>query len=91
MNCRRVSVKLVDGTVVNGTVNIGRSRRLSDFFNKYDAAFLVLFEASSDARNYEVLFVNRQHILWAKPEDGEKVLSSGADDSKITVESAPKR
>jgi hypothetical protein len=93
MNCRRVSIKLVDGSVVNGTVNIGRSRRLSDFFNKYDSTFLVLFEVTVDAQNYEVLFVSRQHILWAKPEDGGKVCSLGVDEDelKIAFDSAPKR
>lgn len=69
MKCSRVSIKLVDGTVVTGSVNTGVSRRLSDFFNKYESTFLVLFNVSIGARDNEVLFVNYRHILWAKPAD----------------------
>lgn len=93
MNCRRVSIKLVNGTVVNGMVNIGGSRRLSDFFNKYDSAFLVLFDVSVDSQSHEVLFVSRQHILWAQPEDEGKACAPGGDeaDLKMAGDSGPKR
>ena len=91
MKCSRVSIKLVDGTVMNGTVNSGSSRRLSDFFNKSDPAFLVIFDVSVGTRHHEVLFVNRRHILWAKPEDDQKSCVPGEEaEVKLSVDTTPR-
>lgn len=85
-------MKLVDGTVLTGSVNTGVSRRLSDFFNKYESTFLVLFNVSIGTQDQEVLFVNYRHILWARPanEPVETVAVKGERDLKPAVASIPK-
>lgn len=69
MNARGVIICLVDGTLIQGMTNIGNSRRLSDFFKKDDGMFMTLFDAQlGDGTQTDVYFVNRNHILWAKPD-----------------------
>ena len=90
MRCNKVSVKLVDGTVMVGTVNTGSSRRLSDFFNKKEPGFLVIFDVCVGTRHHEVLFVNRRHILWAEPQDEDKSCAPREeDDVKPCVDTVP--
>lgn len=91
MKCSKVSIKLVDGTVMLGTVNTGSARRLSDFFNKNEPAFLVIFDVSVGNRHHEVYFVNRLHILWAKPEGDEQSCIPGEEDEvKLCVDTTPR-
>lgn len=69
MNVGRIVICMVDGTVFRGQVNIGAARRLSDFFRRGENPFLVLFEASiGNSPEKDVFFLNRDHILWVKPD-----------------------
>lgn len=71
MNARRITIAMQDGTVFHGLINIGSCRRLSDFFRKEEGTFIVLFEASiGNGAEKDVYFLNRNNILWAKPDDG---------------------
>lgn len=81
MNTSEVTITMVDGTVFHGLINIGTSRRVSDYFNKGDSLFIILFNGARGKNGEkEVYFLNRSHILWVKPEE-----TSGAGSS----ESAP--
>jgi hypothetical protein len=74
-----VLLKIADGSVLRGKVNVGNRERLSDFFTQDDPdniipPFLILFEASQidgneERSEEEVYFINRRHIIWIKPED----------------------
>jgi len=76
MNARTVSIGLCDGTVIAGKINIGNTRRLSDFLNRQDNLFIVLFDVTEGGKESSVVFVNRQQIVWAKPvEDGQPLTS----------------
>lgn len=90
MNCKKVSIKLLDGTIVKGTTNIGNARRLSDYFNKADSLFMVLFDVyGCNADEGGVLFINRSHILWVKPEEDRKRRAGEGDDELcLAVESS---
>ena len=78
---RIVRIKLTDGTVINGQVNIARGTgydRLSDLVGDAHDAFLVLYDAVLyDAAGEmpvkrKTLFVNKTHILWIEPDEDQK-------------------
>ncbi len=78
---RIVRLKLIDGSLVNGQVNINRNPgydRLSDLVGNPEDPFLVLFNVTlydSTADNpsrHKTLFVNKTHIIWAEPDEDQK-------------------
>ena len=81
MNTRTIRVTLVDGTRISASVNIDRQpgySRLSDLISSDREPFLVLMNSSvykaslDNPERYETLFVNKDHILCATPEDVQK-------------------
>ena len=78
---RIIRMKLIDGTKINGQVNINRDHgydRLSDLVANGREPFLILYNvtvhdaALENPVRHKTLFVNKQHILWAEPEQGQK-------------------
>lgn len=78
---RIVRLKLVDGTLVNGQVNIDREEgydRLSDLISSRQEPFLILFNvtlyntAMETPEKLNTLFVNKDHIIWAEPDEDQK-------------------
>ncbi len=78
---RIIRLKLIDGSQINGLVNVNRMKgfdRLSDFVASNDEPFLILFNASSyhpdmgEPVKHETLFINKQHIIWAEPDEEQK-------------------
>lgn len=75
---RIVRIKLIDGTQINGQVNIQKGEvgydRLSDLLESPKENFITIINASCHSKerdepiNSEVLFLNKRHILWAIPE-----------------------
>ncbi len=81
-NARQVIVAMVDGTVFRGHTNIGSSRRVSDFFRKGESAFIILFEASvGEGTEKGVYFINKNHILWVKPDDADAAAGPGGTET----------
>lgn len=81
MNTRTIRITLVDGTKISAGVNIDRQpgySRLSDLISSDREPFLVLINAAvyrsglDFPEKYETLFVNKDHILWATPEEAQK-------------------
>ncbi len=78
---RIVRLKLIDGTLINGQVNIARGSgygRLSELVGDGEDSFLFLFNVTLYDRNatnpekYQTLFVNKTHILWVEPDEDQK-------------------
>ncbi len=70
MNAKRTIITMKDGSIFRGCINIGSSRRLSDFFRKPESMFVVLFDATlGEGKDKSVYFLNRNHILWVKPDE----------------------
>ncbi len=61
INFQPVSVKMTDGSVLTGMVNIRSFPRLSDFFREGDDPFIVVVEDRDD----RVVIVNKSYIMWA--------------------------
>jgi len=78
INSRTIRVTLVDGTQISACVNIDREpgyNRLSDLISSDGEPFLVLMNSTlfkpghEKPTKHETLFINKDHILWASPED----------------------
>jgi hypothetical protein len=68
-----VSIKTLDGSVIEGKVNLGYENRISDLFTASGRPFIVLFDAMHfGAPKKEVLVLNKQFIVWVKPQDEEQ-------------------
>jgi hypothetical protein len=78
---RIVRMKLTDGSYITGQVNINRApgyERVSDIVTENAEQFLVLFSVSvrrdelESPIQYQTLFINRAHIIWAAPDEDQK-------------------
>jgi hypothetical protein len=82
IEARTVTIKLVDGSLVNGKINLNRSdldiQRVSELFTKVTDPFIVVFDATAEGKTGRVLILNKINIVWIAPEDeprkGEKPL-----------------
>jgi hypothetical protein len=73
VNARKVSIKMVDGSLVQGKVNIYHDeevvQRVSDIFTKVSDPFIVVFDATAESKSGRVLIINKRNIAWVSPED----------------------
>lgn len=78
---RIIRLRLVDGTTVNGQININRDQgydRLSDLVANDREPFLILYNVTvhhghiDNPVKYKTLFINKEHILWAEPDEDQK-------------------
>jgi hypothetical protein len=69
VNFTNVEVKISDGSMIKGKVNIrGDYNRLSDFLRYSPEQFLVIVSDESSDDSKKVVFVNKNYIVWAGPE-----------------------
>jgi hypothetical protein len=66
---RNVTIRTTDGSTLMGKVNLGIKERVSDLFTKTENPFIVLFEAGHKDGSGKVFIVNKNHIVWAEPDD----------------------
>jgi small nuclear ribonucleoprotein (snRNP)-like protein len=73
IDARNVSLKLTDGSLVKGKINLFQDQklalRLSDIFLKQPEPFVVVFDATLGEATGKVLVINKNNIVWATPED----------------------
>jgi hypothetical protein len=71
---RNVILKLVDGSLVKGKINLHHDeaviQRVSEIFTHIDDPFLVVFDATVEGKPGKVVIVNKRNVVWASPEDG---------------------
>ena len=69
---REVSIKLVDGSLIKGKVNLHHDehmlQRVSEIFTQIDEPFLVIYDATFEGKSDQVLIINKRNIVWAAPE-----------------------
>lgn len=72
---RKITIKLVDGTVIRGTVNLNCDHspmdRVSDLLIKGSNPFIVIYGTTVGGKHNQVYVVNKRHILWASPTEDE--------------------
>jgi AAA+ ATPase superfamily predicted ATPase len=65
----KVAIKLIDGTILNGKVNLSSKQRVSDLFTKSSNPFIVVVGALSKDTEDKIMFINKNHIIWVEPDD----------------------
>jgi len=77
MEARRLTLKLVDGTVVTGMINLIQrgetEHRVSDIFVGREEPFVVIFQSNMGEMTNKTLVINKRHILWVMPEEHEEI------------------
>ena len=69
-NYKNVAVKISDGSIIKGKVNIrDTQQRLSDFFRYSQDQFITVISEETKKDSQNVFFVNKNYIVWAGPED----------------------
>ena len=66
---RSITIKTTDGSTIQGRVNLSYKQRVSDLFTKDASPFLIMVDVMSKNSKGRVMFVNKEHIVWAEPED----------------------
>ncbi len=66
---RTVTIKTIEGSTVQGRVNISPNQRVSDLLKLQKGPFLVIVDASYMDCRGKTLFINKDHIVWIEPED----------------------
>lgn len=66
---RHVSVKTVDGSLIQGKINIGTMKRISDMFLENDSPFVIIYDACSTSGENKVFIINKTHIVWVEPDE----------------------
>ena len=73
LEARGLHVKLVDGSLVKGKINLHHDehmiQRESELFTQIAEPFLVVFDATFEGKSGRVLVINKQNIIWASPEN----------------------
>lgn len=73
MDTRRVTMKLTDGSMVTGLINLIQrgetEHRISDIFVGRNEPFVVIFKATLGDMTNQVLVINKNHVLWVMPEE----------------------
>ena len=90
INARKVSIKMVDGSLVHGKVNIYHDeevvQRVSDIFTKVTDPFIVVFDVTEDGKSGRVLIINKRNIAWVSPEE-DPVPQERQEDAEEPAES----
>lgn len=66
---RKITIKTTDGATLMGKVNIGIKERVSDLFTKSESQFIILLDAEHKEGSETVRIINKNHIVWAEPEE----------------------
>lgn len=73
IEARRVTIKLVDGSLIKGKINLRQDeaiiQRVSEIFTRHPDPFLVIFEATFEGMSDRVIVINKHNILWVSPDD----------------------
>ena len=78
---RIIRLRLTDGTMINGQININRDQgydRLSDLVANYREPFLIIYNVTVHLAHmdtpvrHKALFINKDHIVWAEPDEDQK-------------------
>lgn len=65
-NYKRVTIKMTDGSIIKGRINIKETGRLSHLFKTLPEDFITVVPEESSKK---VFIVNKNYILWAESED----------------------
>ena len=68
-NYKHASVKFTDGSVLNGVINIGEFKRLSDKLKRKEENIVVLVGTQTEKSEIKTYIVNTEHVIWVETKD----------------------
>lgn len=65
----KITLKLSTGETVRGCIMINKNTRTSDFFKIDRTSFLTLYKIQHKSIKSGVMFIHKDHIIYAVPTD----------------------
>lgn len=66
---KSITVRTIDGSTINGKVNISPDQRVLDLFTQGDKSFIVMVDVVLKDAVGKTRFINKNHIVWVEPDD----------------------
>lgn len=66
---RSITIRTIDGSTLDGKVNIAEADRVSDLFIGGKGQFIVMVDVSFKDGHGKTMFVNKEHIVWVEPDE----------------------
>jgi hypothetical protein len=63
-NYKKAMLKISDGTLIRGKINVGELNRLSDLIRMTDEKFIVLVGTLHDESEEKTFIINKNNIIW---------------------------
>jgi hypothetical protein len=70
-NNKKCTIRTIHATTIHGNVNISGIKRLSDLFASESNAFIVMVDVRMGGGRGKTIFINKDHIVWVEPLDGD--------------------
>lgn len=64
-NYQNIKVKISDGTVIAGKINIMNFSRLSEYLKQSNDRFMTILVGETEDAGKKATIVNKDHIIWA--------------------------
>lgn len=68
-NYKKITVKISDGSIIKGKINILSFGRLSDLLRHSPDKFLTIVSSGEGEPSPKVFIINKEHVIWAETED----------------------
>ncbi len=69
-NYKNLSIKLTDGSSIQGKVNLGQDfKRLSDYMKHSTEKFITVVSEGFTENSRKIFIINKNYIIWADTED----------------------
>jgi len=68
-NFKKATVKLSDGSILKGMINIGESKRLSDKLKRKEDPLVVLVGVEQEHSEVKTYIINREKVIWVETTD----------------------
>ncbi|MFO8089163.1 MAG: hypothetical protein R6U13_04945 [Desulfatiglandaceae bacterium] len=67
-NYKKAILKISDGSLIKGKINVGELKRLSDLIRMTDEKFIVLVGTLHDENEEKTFIINKNSIIWIQTE-----------------------
>jgi len=64
---KNIMIRTIDGSTLDGKVNIAEANRVSDLFIGGKSKFIVMVDVSFKDGHGKTMFINKEHIVWVEP------------------------
>ncbi len=65
INYKNIAVKVSDGSIISGKINIMNFSRVSDYFKAERDKFITVLSEDSEGVTQKVTIINKEHVVLA--------------------------